>query len=145
MRAPTLAAALFALPLVALSRPAAACATAPREGVHVQIAEESAIIAWDASARREHFIRRASFQASGKDFGFLVPTPDKPELAEVPDALFQRFEEMVKPEVVEKHPIEIEPTLSCGFYMMRGASTSAVPGEAAVRILDAQRVAGYDA
>jgi hypothetical protein len=136
-----------ALALVGVARPAVACATAPPPGIRVQIAEESAIIAWDAAAHREHFIRRASFHSAGKDFGFLVPTPSKPELAEVPDAIFSRFEEMTKPEVVQKSEVDgVEPTLLCGFFfLLRGGMKSAVPAGAPVRVLDSQRVAGYDA
>ncbi|APR74666.1 Hypothetical protein A7982_00012 [Minicystis rosea] len=37
--------------------------------MHVQIAEESALIVWDAQQRREHFIRRAALRTTGKDFG----------------------------------------------------------------------------
>jgi hypothetical protein len=143
MRSPSLAAGLLLL-VFALARPAGACAPAPPQGVQVQIAEESAILVWDAAAHREHFIRRASFRNTGKDFGFLVPTPSKPELSEVPDALFSRFEEMTRPEVVEKTETGVEPTLFCGLWMMRG-SKSAAPVEASVRVLDSQRVAGYDA
>jgi hypothetical protein len=146
MRAPRLAAALAAaLALAAVPRPAAACATAPPPGVVVEIAEESAIIVWDAAAHREHFIRRASFRSTGADFGFLVPTPDKPELAEVPDRVFDQLEEATKPAVVEQRGLSgVEPTLLCGLFMLRGGTKSAME-PAGVRVLDAQRVAGYDA
>jgi hypothetical protein len=144
MRAPCIAAALA---LVAFARPAGACATAPPPGVTVRIAEESAIIVWDAKAGREHFTRRASFRSTGKDFGFLVPTPSKPELAEVPDSLFDRLDAVTLPKVVYESQIAgVQPTLFCLWFFL--VSKSAAPPAAfdpPVRVLDAQRVAGYDA
>ncbi len=134
----------LALALSSLPRPARACATAPPPGVEVQIAEESAIIVWDDQAKREHFVRRASFRSTGREFGFLVPTPGKPELGEVPDGVFDALERVTRPEVVVEHPWKIVPTLSCAFFMLRTKSDAAGVA-AAVRVLDAQRVAGYDA
>jgi hypothetical protein len=96
--------------------------------------------------RLEHFIRRASFRSSGKDFGFLVPTPGKPELAEVSDGIFDQLEQATKPEVVYKDELGIGPTLFCGmFFLMRSAAPRAAVAVDSVRVLDAQRVAGYDA
>src|SRR5262249_34877676 len=100
--APRMRALFFAAVLASLAasaRPASACATAPPYAVRVQIAEESAIIVWDEQQKREHFIRRASFHTTGKDFGFLVPTPDKPELAEVPDHVFDQLDLATRPDV----------------------------------------------
>ena len=68
--------------------PSLACAPVPGEGRFVRTAAEEAIIVWDEGAKREHFIRRASFDTDAKDFGFLVPTPGKPELAESDDGAF---------------------------------------------------------
>jgi hypothetical protein len=68
---------------------AVGCAAAPPFGATVRIADESAIIIWDASSKTEHFIRRATFSSSAHDFGFLVPTPTKPELAEAEDDAFK--------------------------------------------------------
>jgi hypothetical protein len=148
MRAFPLALALASL--AALARPASACAPAPREGVRVQIAEESAIIAWNAADHTEHFVRRAAFHGGGQDFGFLVPTPGKPDLGEVGDEVFDRLEQATKPKIVHDDSIEgIEPTAICAFpfFLMRGAAkyeaASVAPDP--VRVLGAQRVAGYDA
>ncbi|MFO0929446.1 MAG: DUF2330 domain-containing protein [Gemmataceae bacterium] len=53
---------------------------------------------WDAATKTEHFIRRGTFDTASPDFGFLVPTPSEPELAEADDALFDTLEEWTKPE-----------------------------------------------
>src|ERR1043166_1405172 len=54
---------------------AQACAVVERPDGRVSVAEEHAIILWDAEAKTEHFIRRAQFRTRDADFGFLVPTP----------------------------------------------------------------------
>jgi len=74
-----------------------ACASAPHEGELVQIAEESAIILWDTATKTQHFIRSAAFRTEAKDFGFLVPTPSIPELAEADEAAFQYLDFITEP------------------------------------------------
>jgi len=143
-----LALLLSALTATLFPRPAEACAPAPPPGVFVQIAEESAIIVWDDKAHVEHFVRRASFRTAARDFGFLVPTPGKPELAEMSDAVFTQLEQATRPPVVHATKVSgVEPTLLCGFFfLLRGASAPEAAAPASpVRVLDAQRIAGYDA
>src|SRR5690606_17827925 len=44
---------------------------------------EATVIVWDEQTHTEHFIRRATFDdIKGNSVGFIVPTPDVPELAE---------------------------------------------------------------
>ena len=81
--------AAFALPSL---QDADACGLASRRGRKVAIANESAIIIWDEQAKTEHFIRRASFVSDADDFGFVVPTPTQPELAEASDDSFKHLE-----------------------------------------------------
>src|SRR5579872_2447922 len=91
--------ALLAAPSVAW-----ACCVAPRQGDVVQIADQSILVAWNAKTKVEHFVRRARFDGQAtKDFGFLVPTPSKPELAESPDAVFDRLLDLTKPEHVTRY------------------------------------------
>jgi hypothetical protein len=82
-----------------------ACAPAPRPGQFVRIAEESAIIIWDEKTRTQHFIRRATFDTDAPDFGFLVPTPTEPALAEVNNSAFTDLEYLIRPEVIQKPEI----------------------------------------
>src|ERR1700736_289419 len=85
------------------SQPAQGCAAVWREkDESPRIADESAIIVLDAANKKQHFIRRASFETKVPYFGFLVPTPTKPELAETPDEAFTKVEDWTKPEVVVK-------------------------------------------
>jgi len=130
-----------------LPRPARACAPAyPPEAV-VRVADESAIIVWDEASRVEHFVRRATFTSSANDFGFLVPTPTQPELAEAPDSVFEALEWQIRPPIVYRDKISgIEPGLLCAAPFYLTLRSAAVDSAAApVRVLEAKRVAGYDA
>src|SRR5438132_1374886 len=85
----TLAAALLVL---SAGGPTRACAPLSSKGSHVAVVTESALIIWDEKEKTQHFIRRAAFDTKVPYFGFLVPTPSQPELAEAPDELFTRLE-----------------------------------------------------
>jgi hypothetical protein len=60
----------------------------------IEIANESAVIIWDAEIKTEHFIRRTSCRAQAGNFGFVVPTPTKPELADADDYVFTYRKQM---------------------------------------------------
>lgn len=107
-----------------------ACAPVPRAGDEVQIGEESAIIIWDPAAKTQHFIRRASFRTTAKDFGFLVPTPTIPRLEEADDDAFRLLGKITAPEVVHLSIARGTPTAG-----------SASP----VTVIATANVAGYDA
>jgi len=130
--------------LIALAVVAIACAPAPHAGDEIAVVEESAVIVWDAAAKTEHFIRRAVFQGKGRDFGFLVPTPSVPTLAEVDDAIFDKLEKRTRPEVVHVTKKRLDFTPFLLMYGMRheGMTTGAA---APVEVLASQKVAGYDA
>jgi len=147
-----------ALLAVLTATPGRPCAPAPPPGVTVSILTEQALIVWDPATRRQHFIRRASFESAAADFGFLVPTPTPPELAEAPDSVFDRLHEAIQPEVV--HLTGLRPVPSAlvflpFIFLSRSApegagipvAAPAGPSFAAppVRVLEEKRVAGYEA
>lgn len=127
--------------------PARACAPAPPPGSFVQIAEETALIVWNADAKQEHFIRRGAFRTGAKDFGFLVPTPAKPDLEAVPDQVLQQFETLIQPEVVakSKYTPSFIPLILWPFTLVMRSAAVPAAALAPVRVLEAKRVAGYDA
>lgn len=116
-----------------------ACAPVPPPGETVSISSESAIIVWDAASKTEHFIRRASFRTKAKDFGFLVPTPTVPELAEADDLAFGFLSRLTAPKIVYK---DVETSA-----MPKGevAVAAAAPAHAPVTVVSTAKVAGYDA
>src|SRR5262249_46022466 len=45
----------------------------------------------DGAARREHFIREVAFRRASEPFGFVVPTPTRPEVAAVAKSPFSEL------------------------------------------------------
>lgn len=131
-------------------RIARACAPAPRLGEEVAIADEEAIIVWDPTTKTEQFIRRARFDTTGSSFGFLVPTPTRPTLDEVPVSVFAQLAAAIRPRVeVVSSGISIVPTAllfeACG---LRGVLKSAPPPDdatAGVTVIQSVAVAGFQA
>jgi hypothetical protein len=124
---------------------ASACAVAvPHTQGGVQIATESAIIIWDSASKTQHFIRRAEFQSDVNDFGFLVPTPTKPTLAEADDEAFKTFEKITEPATVtQKMPSGGGGCMGCIGAAPKAGNVMTEPAN--VRVLEEKRVAGHDA
>jgi hypothetical protein len=129
--------------LAAAPRDASGCAPAPRAGEDVDVADESALIVWDERSRTEHFVRRATFVGSAYDFGFLVPTPSKPDLAAADADLFAELARITEP-ATEHHTVS-DWSLGC---FMAGSEHRTAVGEAApagVEVLEQKRVGDLDA
>src|SRR5262245_33477025 len=78
--------------------PIRACCPAPPPGKPVLNADQTVILIWDAATKTQHFIRQASFKSEADDFGFLVPTPARPELDESGNDAFPYFLKLTEPE-----------------------------------------------
>lgn len=123
-----------------------ACAPAPPPNVVVDIASESAIIVWDEKTKTQHFIRRAVFQTKSpgeqpvQDFGFLVPTPTEPQLAEADDKAFDTLAKITEPRT-EKRPRPSGGGCAIGCAMSKAPDMAG----ASVEVLAEKHVAGYDA
>ncbi|QJW97857.1 DUF2330 domain-containing protein [Frigoriglobus tundricola] len=139
------AVALLAIAVWIASRPgdAAGCGGAYRPGERVDVADETALIVWDARTHTQHFIRRATFLSTGYDFGFLVPTPNRPELAESSDDLFTELAELTAPKV------EYRTVNGLGLACGGGSAPSPDGGRflpsGGVVVLEQKRVGGFDA
>jgi hypothetical protein len=133
----------IAILLCVLARTAFACAPAPHAGDEIAIVEESALIVWDPATTTEHFIRRATFHGKGRDFGFLVPTPSVPTLAEADDDIFSTLTSWAQPPVkyVTRKELDWSPWLTALFMRKEMATTAA----AGVEVLATQTIAGYEA
>jgi hypothetical protein len=119
------------LAAVFAASPSLACAPVAGEGRYVRIETEEAFIIWDAGTKTEHFIRRAAFDTNAKDFGFLVPTPTQPELAEASDLVFSRLAQITAtPQPASKAAAEI--------------TTMKAAPVAPVTVLERKTVAGLD-
>ena len=129
------------LVLLAVSRPTPACCPAPPSGKPVVNADQTVILLWDPETKTEHFIRRASFKGDVDDFGFIVPTPSKPELSESGDAAFPMLQKLTEPE----HKKMARPTgnVGCGCAGAKVAGLAA--DKQSVRVLEEKVVAGFKA
>jgi hypothetical protein len=120
--------------------PARSCCPAPPSGKPVVNADQTVIILWDQATKTQHFIRRASFKSEADDFGFLIPSPSKPELAESGNDAFPTLQKLTEPEVQKVS----RPTGGgCGCGAMKMAPMAA--GVDSVQVLDRKLVAGFDA
>jgi hypothetical protein len=147
----TLVVALAAGALAAVPDGASGCAAAPHHGESVSTNDEAALIVWDEKTQTEHFVRRAHFHSTGYDFGFLVPTPNKPELDVADDNLFRELAQITAPKVEYREvvrEVESEFQLGCSKAAKEAskaetAESMAVPG--GVEVLAQKRVGDYDA
>ncbi len=57
------------------------------------LAYEQTLILFDAEKRREHFVREVVFSAAPEPFGFVVPTPARPEVAKIKKSPFAKLRE----------------------------------------------------
>jgi hypothetical protein len=126
--------------LFAAVYPSLACCPAPPKGDWVLNADQTVIMIWDPAAKRQHFIRQASFQADAKDFAFLIPTPSQPELEEAGNETFATLREYTKPQVIHR-PRGGGCNLGCSAekFAAEGAAKSEV------RVLEQKLVAGFQA
>jgi hypothetical protein len=65
-----------------------ACSGVGPPGQPVVFGDQTNIVIWDEATQTEHFIRNANFRSGANDFGFIAPTPGKPELHEASNKAF---------------------------------------------------------
>jgi hypothetical protein len=118
-----------------------ACCPAGPSGQPVINADQTVIILWDAAAKTQHFIRKASFKSAADDFGFLVPTPAQPELNESGNDAFPFLQKLTEPET--KKVARPSGGMSCG--CSKSAEFASDAPKAAVQVLDDKLVAGFHA
>lgn len=138
--------ALGALVTASHEKRAEACFLARPEHTFVRIADEVALVTYDPATKTEHFVRRATFESTASDFGFLVPVPSTPTLTEAPADLLQRVELLTRPKIVYSEKLSgIDPTPLLLLSLSRSKSVSVGSAPEEVRVLDAVQVAGFDA
>ncbi len=65
-----------------------ACSGVGPRGKPVVFGDQTNIVIWDEANQTEHFIRNANFRSGADNFGFIAPTPGKPELHEASSKAF---------------------------------------------------------
>jgi hypothetical protein len=122
--------------LIALFAPIVvrACCPAPPSGKTVVNADQTVILIWDAATKTEHFIRKATFKSEADDFGFLIPSPAQPELAESGNEAFPFLQKLTEPEVERRS--RPNPGMSCSCAKQKDAATGGTAPP--VRVLSEQ-------
>ena len=115
--------------------PVDACCPVPRPGAPVLNADQTVLIVWDAAKKTQHWIRKASFRSDDEDFGFLIPTPTEPELAESGNDAFPMLSRLTAPGV-RRVPRGV--SLGC-------SAPPTDPSAGAVQVLQEKLVAGFQA
>lgn len=129
----TLSSFFFALSLLNSSVSYACCALG-RMGEPVVNADQTVLIIWDPKTKTEHFIRKASFKAEGNDFGFIVPTPSRPQLSESGNEAFPHLANITRP--------RSKPHMSFG---CAASPAGYAVQRNAVTVLERKEVAGFNA
>lgn len=140
--------AALAVALAMPARDAEACAAAwQRAEPPVHVVREEALVVWDEASGVEHFVRSAVFDASVKSFGFIVPTPSRPTLAEASDDAFAALRQLTAAPVETVTRWDLVPIgcTSTPFLFTRGGAPSAPAGAPHVTVIAEARVAGMDA
>ena len=125
----------------AVTYPLVACCPAPRLNQWAVNADQTVIMIWDPSAKRQHFIRQANFETDDKDFGFLIPSPSQPELAESGNEAFQTLKDITAPRHVAMPARETGGGCACS-KVETAKGAAAKPD---VRVLEEKLVAGFNA
>lgn len=125
-----------------LPHPARACCPTPPSGKPVVNADQTVLMLWDAATKTQHFIRQASFKSDAEDFGFLVPSPTQPELAESGNAAFTHLRKLTEPERKKMPRPGGSIGCGCGAVGERSLSVGSAPP---VRVLEEKLVAGLHA
>jgi len=107
-----------------------ACSGVGPLGKPVVFGDQTNIVVWDERHHTEHFIRNANFRSGADDFGFIAPTPGKPELHEASNQAFYTLANL-RPVVVFRGP--------SGGAVMGGG------GRGFVQVIQEADVAGYHA
>lgn len=125
-----------------------ACCPAPPSGSYAINADQTVVILWDAAKKTQHFIRQASFKSDAADFGFIIPSPTVPELAEAGNAAFGYLREVTKPAIEYRtRPTAGGCNIGCSDTksVTSGSGAAAPAPPLSVQVLHTQRVAGFDA
>lgn len=140
-------AAALAVVLSLVPSVAPGCAIAPGKGQSVQTATEQAVILYDEANRIEHFVRTASFTGTSADFGFLVPTPTKPEIDVADAGIYAALAGVTKPRVEVRKITKSKFGFGCGMPndAFTNVGAALAPGaKADVTVVEQKRVGNLD-
>jgi hypothetical protein len=120
-----------ALGASAMTCPVWACSGVGPPGKPVVFGDQTNIVVWDEAHHTEHFIRNANFKSGADNFGFIAPTPGKPQLSEASNKAFYTLANLA--------PAQIN------VYRGGGGFGGAMKKSDEVKVIQEADVAGYHA
>lgn len=121
------------------------CAPAMHTGDTVDVANETALIIWDESTQTEHFIRQAQFFGTARDFGFLVPTPNRPYVEAIDPGVFANLAHITEPKTEYRTESRMRNAFGCAKAPETKQETPAEPAPPGnVIVLEQKRVGNLD-
>ncbi len=134
----TFIAAWFAAPLTAWACGGMFMKQAWSDERRPSLSYEQTLIVHDAEQGREHFVREVVFRASREPFGFVVPTPARPEVARVKQSPFERLR--------MNYPFH-QNRISSGLGALGEGAGSGAPGGSTrgVQVLEVTKVGSFTA
>ena len=111
-----------------------ACSGVGPPGKPVVFGDQTNIVIWDEAHHTEHFIRNANFRSGADNFGFIAPTPGKPDLHEASNKAFYTLASLA--------PVYPSALAGGGFG---GADYAAKSRSSEVRVIQEADVAGFHA
>jgi Uncharacterized protein conserved in bacteria (DUF2330) len=135
---------LLAIWIASVPDDARGCAPAMHAGEIVDVADETAFIIWDDAADTEHFIRQATFVGSAYDFGFLVPTPNRPRVEAASADVFAELARITEPKTEQRR--ENSYSFGCAASPAGKNEAGVEPAPTgAVVVLEQKRIGNLDA
>src|SRR5579862_382313 len=122
-----------AILLSALPAVLPACMGVGENGRFIAFGDQTNIVLWNPDTQTEHFARNAVFRSDARDFGFIAPTPSRPELSEVSSEAFVTLAELAPQEPRGK------------VMAMGGRAMADEAGTKSVVVVQEADVAGYHA
>jgi hypothetical protein len=98
------------------------------------LAREKVLIIHDAVHGQQHFIREVAFRKADETFGFVVPTPTRPEVAKVEKNPFGKLR--------ERFPFKPEPRATMGVGKPYGGPSGSWEG---VEVLSVEKIGSFTA
>lgn len=119
-----------------------ACCSVARSGSPIVNADQTVVIIWNKATKEQHFIRKATFATKEQNFGFIIPSPSEPELAEARSEVFDYLSKWTEPEIIRK-----AASSGCGCSDKSPVKIDIVNSALSqpVTVLQEKSVAGYDA
>jgi hypothetical protein len=110
-----------------------ACSGVGPRGKPVVFGDQTNIVIWDEAHHTEHFIRNANFRSGADDFGFIAPTPGKPQLNGASNQVFYTLASL--------QPIPVYNAARAGSGGFGGGKSRS----SEVKVIQEADVAGYHA